>query len=93
MSNVNYFTNDNFRVLSYLFDMKGSDNVARITQQEVADSLKISRITCNRIFQALKLREYIIPDPLHLGRYTLTNKAIKVVTMFRKSDKNTRKEK
>lgn len=87
MSNVNYFTNDRFRTLSYLYDMKGADNTARITQQEVADELGLSRVTINGIFKQLKDDGYIEQDTAHLGRYLLKEKAISAIEMFRASDK------
>lgn len=86
MSNVGCFTNDNFRVLSYLFDLKGKDNYARTTQQEIADALGLSRVTTNRIMKQLKEEEYIEQDKLHIGRYLVTEKAISAVATFRKSD-------
>lgn len=87
MSNVKYFTNDKFRALAYLYDMKGSDNRARITQQEVADELGLSRVTINGIFKQLKDDGYLQQDTVHIGRYLLTEKAISAVEMFRASDK------
>lgn len=87
MSDVNYFTNNTFRVLSCLYDMRGSDNIARVTQQEVADRLGISRISCNRILQSLKTEGYVISDETHVGRYTVTEIAISVIETFRKIGK------
>ena len=87
MSNVKYFTNDKFRALAYLYDIKGSDNRARITQQEVADELGLSRVTMNGIFKQLKEDGYLEQDSVHIGRYLLTDKAISAVEMFRASDK------
>ena len=60
MSNVKYFTNDKFRTLAYLYDVKGNDNRARITQQEVADELGLSRVTMNGIFKQLKEDGYYL---------------------------------
>ena len=34
MSQIQYFTNDNFRTLAYLCDMKGANHKAHITQQD-----------------------------------------------------------
>ena len=60
MTIINCFTNDNFKVLSYLFEIKGNDNYARITQQEIADELDFSRATINKIIKVLKEEEYIV---------------------------------
>ena len=87
MSNVKYFTNDKFRALAYLYDVKGNDNRARITQQEVADELGLSRVTINGIFKQLKDDGYLQQDTVHNGRYLLTEKAISAIETFRNSDK------
>lgn len=87
MSQINCFTNDTFRALAYLYDVRGSDNRARITQQEVADELGISRATINKIMNELKSEGYIEQDGTHVGRYILTNKAILVIKTFRSLDK------
>ena len=87
MSNVKTFTNDNFRVLAYLYDIKGNDNRARITQQEIADEMSLSRATVNRIIKQLKDEDYIVQDSVHIGRYLLTDKAISAIELFRATDK------
>lgn len=87
MSNVKTFTNDNFRALAYLYDIKGNDNRARITQQEIADEMSLSRATVNRIIKQLKDEDYIVQDSVHIGRYLLTEKAISAIETFRNSDK------
>lgn len=83
MSQINCFTNDNFKTLSYLYDIKGSDNRARITQQEVADALGISRATINKIIGELKKEGYIEQDGNYMGRYVITPSAISVIETFR----------
>lgn len=87
MSNIDTFTNDNFKILAYLYDIKGFDNYARITQQEIADEITMSRATINKIIKQLKNENYIIQDSTHIGRYLLTGNAISAVEIFRKSDK------
>ena len=87
MSNVKHFTNDNFATLAYLYDNKGKDDYARITQGEVATALGLSMMTMNGIFKQLKEDEYIIPDATHPGRYLITAKAINAVKAFRAADK------
>ena len=87
MSNVKTFTNDNFKILAHLYDIRGNDNYARITQQEIADEMELSRATINRIVKQLKDENYIIQDSVHIGRYLLTEKAISAIETFRNSDK------
>ena len=87
MSNVETFTNDNFKILAHLYDIRGNDNYARITQQEIADEMELSRATINRIVKQLKDENYIVQDSVHIGRYLLTEKAISAIETFRNSDK------
>ena len=86
MSNIDTFTNENFRVLSYLYDNKNKDNLVKTTQTELSNELSLSRSTINSIFKQLKERGYLIHDESRVGRYYLTDKAINVVEMFRKTN-------
>lgn len=87
MSQIDLFTTDNFRVLAHLYDKRSADNKTHITQQEVADNLKLSRITINKIMGELKSAGYITPDGNHNGRYVLTDKAVQIVKNFREIDR------
>lgn len=87
MSNIELFTNDTFRVLAYLHDIRDKNNCARTTQQEVADELGLSRVTVHNIFKQLKECWYVAQDLEHVGRYFLTDKAICVVETFRMIEK------
>lgn len=87
MPNIDQFITDNFHILSYLCDLKGSDNKASITQQEIADKFGLSRATVNKIVGELKAEGYIEPDGKHVGRYVLADKAIAVVETFRSIEK------
>ena len=85
MSSIDTFTNDNFRVLSYLYDNKNKDNLVKITQTELSKELVLSRGTINAIFKQLKEQDYLIHDDSRVGRYYITDKAVNVVEMFRKT--------
>lgn len=87
MSQIQYFTNDNFRTLAYLYDVKGGNNKAHITQQEIADELEISRVTINKIIGELKNSGYIEQDGKHVGRYIITEKGLSVIETFRMIEK------
>ena len=87
MSKASYFTNDKFRVLACLYDARGIDGSARITQQEVAEALNLSRVTINGIFKQLNEDGYLQRDPARASKHLLTDKAILVVEMFRKVDR------
>lgn len=82
MSNLDYFTNNKFRALLIMYDNMGKNNVSRVTQQEVADEMGMSRVTLNTVFKQLREDGYIVPDPERMTRYTLTDKAIEAVEMF-----------
>ena len=86
MSNVSYFTNDKFRVLACLYDAQGVDGSTRITQQEIADMLNLSRVTINGIFKQLKDDGYLQRDSNRASKHFLTPKAILSVKMFRAAD-------
>lgn len=86
MSNIQCFTNDRFRALSYLYDIRDDENCAYITQQDVADGLGISRVTISGIFKQLKDEQYIEQNSTNVGKYTLTKKAIVAIETFRSSD-------
>ena len=87
MSQIQYFTNDNFRTLAYLYDVKGANGKVHITQQEVADDLGIRRATVNKIMGELRDSGYIEQDGKHVGRYILTEQAISVIETFRTIEK------
>ena len=86
MSNIQCFTNDRFRALSCLYDIRDGENCAYITQQDVADELGISRMTISRIFKRLKDEKYIEQNSTNVGKYTLTTKAIVALETVRSSD-------
>ena len=77
------FTNDNFRVLAYLYDNMDASRLVKITQQEVSDALGISRVTINKIFKQLKDGDYITQDSTKVGRYYLTEASSRLVESFR----------
>ena len=79
------FTNDNFRVLAYLYDNMDTSQLVKITQQEVSDALGISRVTINKIFKQLKDGGYLTQDSTKVGRYYLTESSVHLVESFRKS--------
>lgn len=81
------FTNDNFRVLAYLYDNMDSSRLVKITQQEVSDALGISRVTINKIFKQLKNGDYMTQDTAKVGRYYLTESGANIVEVLRASKK------
>ena len=80
------FTNDNFRVLAYLYDNMDPSRLVKITQQEVSDALGVSRVTINKIFKQLKEGDYLMQDTSKIGRYYLTDTGVHIVKSFRNSE-------
>ena len=85
MSNVEFFTNSNFKVLSYLYKNKDVNNQVKTTQEEIGQALNMNRTTINYIIKGLKEKGYIIHDESRVGRYYLTEEAITIVESFEKS--------
>lgn len=87
MQHLDIFTNNNFRVLSYLYNLKDNTDTVRITQGDMVEDLDLSLKTIGTIFRNLKDNGYLIQDKKHVGRYVLTPTAIKIVELFNKSEK------
>ena len=73
-----FFTN-NFLILPHLCNLRDYDNIAHITQQELANAFEISRATVNKIIGDLMLSGYLKQDGRHLGRYVISKEAIRIV--------------
>lgn len=87
MGNIESLTNNNFKLLSYLYDRKDKDNLVRITQTEISKELELNRGTVNLVFKSLKENGYLVHDETRVGRYYLTEDAVKAVELFRKNNK------
>lgn len=87
MPNMESLVNNNFKVLAYLYDIKDKENLAKITQLEIGHDLGLNRGTISYVFKNLKENGYLIHDNTRVGRYYLTDDAVRTVEMFRKSDK------
>lgn len=79
MTQIKKFTNSRFDVLEYLYEHKDSNNVTRVTQSEIADSVDISRPTINKFISELKEDGFIKETNRYL-EYILTPKAIVLVS-------------
>jgi len=76
---LNCLTNINFEILKYLYEIKDKNNCARITQEEIAEAMNLSRMTIYKILKELKNKDFVIQDKAHIGRYILTDNAIEVI--------------
>ena len=75
MNEIEKFVNTRYRVLRYLIENKDKLNIVHATQDEMGNSLSLSRGTINRILTELKNDGYI-QDSNHYWEYKLTSKAI-----------------
>ena len=80
---IKNFTNNNFLILSHLYDAKDQNHVVKITQDEVAEHLSLSRVTINKAFALFVQNGYLHRDFKHVGRYYLTDLGCKVVEIIR----------
>lgn len=87
MSHIENLTNNNFKVLAYLYDRMDKQNCVRITQGEVAKDFDLTRSTINLIFKSLRELGYLTTDEEISTKHHLTKSAIKVVEIIRKVDK------
>lgn len=79
MQDFNIFINSTYRVLEYLYDKRDVDNLIRITQNEIAKAINLSRVTISTSFKELKEKGYLIHDETRVGCYYITDKAVKFI--------------
>lgn len=84
MPDLEFFVNDNYTMLAYLYNIRNPNtNTANVTQDELAEKLYISRATVNKLIKNLKDAGYVLFDANHVGRYILADKSIVVVETFK----------
>ena len=83
MVKLESLTNNNFKLLLYLYDKKDADNLIRITQTEISEDLCLNRGTVNDIFKSLKENGFLVHDKTRIGRYYITDEAVKVIELFK----------
>lgn len=75
--NFEYFANDKYKVLLCMAERQISVNgamVIKLSQQEVADMLQMSKVKVNSIISELKSDDFLIQQSTR-GKYSLTDKA------------------
>ena len=82
MLNIFDFTNDNFRILKFLYDNMDENCLVKVTQQEVGEATCISHVTVNKIFQCLKKELCIRQDKTRVGRYYVLDNGKYIVESF-----------
>jgi DNA-binding IclR family transcriptional regulator len=76
--NIDYFGNDKYRVLSCMAKRQilvKDSSVIKLSQQEIADILQLSKVKVNTIISELKSDGYLTQKSPR-GKYSLTDKAI-----------------
>ena len=69
-----YFVNDRYRVITCMAKreiMVGDKGIIKLSQQEIADMLKMTKVKVNSIIRELKRDGYLIQCSLR-GQYVLT---------------------
>lgn len=82
MTQIKKFTNNRFDVLEYLYDHKDGNNLVRVTQSEIAESMNVTRPTINKFISELKEDAFIQETERYL-EYILTPKAITFVAAMK----------
>ena len=75
MKEIEKFVNTCYRVLRYLIENKDRNNIVHCTQDEMGETLSLSRGTINRVLSELKNDGYL-EESNHYWEYKLTSKAI-----------------
>lgn len=88
MVKLESLTNNNFKLLLYLYDKKDADNLIRITQTEISEELCLNRGTVNDIFKSLKENGFLVHDKTRIGRYYITDEAVKVIELLKDNFNN-----
>ncbi|MCL2603383.1 MAG: helix-turn-helix domain-containing protein [Defluviitaleaceae bacterium] len=81
---IEYFGNNKYRVLACMSERQISvkDNaVVKLSQQEIADIVQLSKAKVNGIIAELKSDGYITQESPR-GKYSLTNKAIEALLII-----------
>ena len=88
MVKLESLTNNNFKLLLYLYDKKDENNLIRITQTEISEDLCLNRGTVNDIFKSLKENGFLVHDKTRIGRYYITDEAVKVIELLKNNFNN-----
>ena len=87
MSKLDYFTNDNFKVLDYLYDQRNAENIVSITQQEIADKFGVGRVKINKMIADLTQKGYLKRIESKMARYVMSQEAIDFVKAVRAANR------
>lgn len=84
---INYFANDTYKILKLLHDnlvtVKG-DLFAPLTQQDIADLAKFSKVKTNHLLKDLISKGFVDSYKSTRGKYILTNEGDKIISIMEK---------
>ena len=86
MYNLEYFGNDNYKVLKFLYDnqiqVKDKYYIV-LSQQEIADMVQFSKLKTNGIMQDLRERGFIDNYENKRRKYVITDIGYKVIELMK----------
>ena len=88
MFNLEYFGNDNYKVLKFLYDnqIQVKDKYYIIlSQQEIADMVQFSKLKTNGIMQELREKGFIANYENKRRKYIITDIGYKVIELMSKN--------
>ena len=88
MFSLEYFANDNYKVLKFLYDnqiqVKDKYYIV-LSQQEIADMVNVSKLKTNGIMQDLREKGFIANYENKRRKYIITDIGYKVIELMKKN--------
>lgn len=90
MYTLEYFGNDNYKVLKFLYDIQipienTEEKYIYLSQQEIANIIRFSKTKINAIMQDLKRKGFIDNYNKKRGKYIITDIGKQVIELMKKS--------
>lgn len=90
MYTLEYFGNDNYKVLKFLYDIQipienTEEKYIYLSQQEIANIIRFSKTKINAIMQDLKRKGFIDNYKKKRGKYIITDIGKQVIELMSKN--------
>lgn len=88
MFSLEYFANDNYKVLKFLYDNQiqvKDEYYIVLSQQEIADMVNFSKLKTNIIIQDLREKGFIANYENKRRKYVITDIGYKVIELMQKN--------
>lgn len=82
---LDFFSNDRYKILKLLFDNQiivKEDKYINLSQQEIADIAKFSKLKTNKLINELIDSNYIVLFQNRRGKYALTRNGLKAIEII-----------